>query len=711
MRRRLLIGALAILVVAGAMLVGVPFEGQSLRVGEPSHVRLTSPHDRAIDDEAATEEARRLAAESAPAVYKTDVAANSAMVKEVTELFDFAESTARSTPAASTEGGQQVPPAASATAQPTPEERYLRLRERYPALDRSNPDGLRELAELTPRDLLEVRQATLALLQDAIREPIRDVDLGAARDALSLDLAARVAPGLSPNVAALVNTFLSSVIRPNRVVDDAATERRREEAAGAVRPVQTVFRAGQVIVERGEIISSAQLALLHEFGLGGQSSVPRTVSIVVVVLLIVAVVGVWIHSARPELWRSPRRLLMLTTLVGGFTVMSVLVAHLASNGNRLWGYLIPSAALAMLACILVDAGVAVVLVLLAGVVAGVSTQGNFSYAGFVIVGGLVPVPFVSHLSSRGDLLAATWRTGAGVGLCAGAFSYTVDPSRDAALALVAGVVNGLLSGFLTIGVLPVFEAAFDVLTPTRLLDLTDRNHPLIRELEEKAIGTYNHSIMVGTLAERAARRIGANGLLCRAAAYYHDIGKVRRAYFFVENQLGGDNPHDRITPDQSALIIKDHVTDGISMAKEHRIPAEIAEGILTHHGTGRIQYFLSKASVEGEVLDEDLFRHVGHKPKTREMGILMLADSCEGACRALAQSHAQRVTPEAVAGLVERIVGQKLDDQQLDECPLTFADLSAIRESFTETLSGLYHPRIDYPAVPESEAPYPRAVS
>ena len=391
--------------------------------------------------------------------------------------------------------------------------------------------------------------------------------------------------------------------------------------------------------------------------------------------------------------------------MGGFTVVSVVLSLLARDGNEMWGYLVPAAALTMLTCILIDPGAAVVMAIFAGVIVGVTTHGTFAYAASATVAGLVPVPFVSELSSRGDLVTATWRTAIGAAIAAAVFHFAANPSRDAVLAGFAGGVQGLLSGFLTIGVLPLFENLFDVLTPTRLLDLTDRNHPLLRLLEDKAIGTYNPSILVGTLAERAARRIGANGLLCRAAAYYHDIGKTSRPYFFVENQLTGDNPHDRITPGQSAVIIKDHVIDGMKLATEHRIPEEVAEGIVTHHGTGRIQYFLSKAAVEGEVVDEDVFRHVGHRPRTREMGILMLADSCEGASRALAQSEAHRLSPDGVGERINQVVTQKVEDGQLDECPLTFADLTEIRASFTETLVGIYHPRIEYPPMPERRPP------
>jgi cyclic-di-AMP phosphodiesterase PgpH len=703
--RRATLGLLAVLLLTAILLAEIPFERRALTVGQTSPQDFTVPSERTVKDEAATGAARDRAAAAVEPVYRTDAAANSAMVKQVTELFDAAENAAKpptppSTQPPATQPGETTLPPAPPPA-PSPDQRYATLRQMYPAYDRSNADGLKAVSSLEAAELADVRQTVVRLLQQTIQHPIRDSDLGAARDDLSLAISA-VTPSLSPELARLFTAFLSNVLRPNLVVDQDATEARRADAAGRIPSVEVVYQRGQVIAHRGDRLTEEQVALLREFDLGNEPRGPRIVTSALVAMVLVSVSALWLRSARPLLWGSPRRLLMALALFAGYSSVAVVLTSVARTGNPAWGYLIPSATLGLLSCILLDSPTAVFLALAAGLVAGVASHGNFAYAGFAATAGLVPLPFVSQLSARGQLLAATWRTAIGVCLMAGVFSYGASvSSREVVSALVAGAANGLLSGLLAIGLLPFFESLFDVVTPTRLLDLTDRNHPLLRELEEKAIGTYNHSILVGTLAERAARRIGANGLLCRAAAYYHDIGKTRRPYFFVENQLSGDNPHDRITPAVSAMIIKDHVTDGIELARRYRIPREVAEGILTHHGTGRIQYFLSKAAVEGQVLDEDLFRHVGHAPRTKETAILMIADSCEGASRALAQSEAHTLTPEKVSELVDRIVDQKVEDGQLDECDLTFADLSEIRASLSETLIGVYHPRIEYPPMPE----------
>lgn len=715
--RRAVVGASAVVLLAVVLLAELPFETRTLAVNQPSPDTYRVPSDRRVVDDEATRAARGQAQAAVEPAYKTDAEANGAMVKQVSDFFDSVLSTSNPVPLATTPPpstaapptapGEPPPPDPAGpppTSIPTAEERYASLRQKFTSLDKSNPDGVKALAAMSRSDVNGVRDRSLDLLREAIKRPIRDVDVDATRRDIGLAVGAVPPETLLPEVAHLVNTLLSSVLRPNTVIDPAATDARRREAAERVAPVDVLYRRGQVIASLGDRLTPEQVQLLKQLGLGKEAILPRVLGVVLLSMVLVAVLGLWLRSSRPRLFHSIRSLVMLVSLLVGFAAASALLTSLSRYGNSVWGYLVPAATLTMLACILTDAGTAVALALWAGLIVGVASRGNFAYAGFAATAGMVPIPFVSRLSARSDLVRATWRTGLGVGVAAGLFSYLSSPSRMAALVLVAGVANGLLAGFLTVGLLPFFENIFDVLTPTRLLDLTDRNHPLLRELEEKAIGTYNHSIMVGTLAERAARRIGANGLLCRAAAYYHDIGKTRRPYFFVENQLTGDNPHDRISPAVSAVIIKDHVVDGMKMAKEYKIPVDVAEGIVTHHGTGRIQYFLSKAAVDGQVLDEEVFRHVGRRPRTKEMAILMLADSCEGAARALAQSHSHRVTPDGVADVVERIITQKAEDGQLDECDLTFADLAEVRASFTEALVGLYHPRIEYPPLPASIA-------
>jgi putative nucleotidyltransferase with HDIG domain len=259
----------------------------------------------------------------------------------------------------------------------------------------------------------------------------------------------------------------------------------------------------------------------------------------------------------------------------------------------------------------------------------------------------------------------------------------------------------VVASLLGLAALQFFESAFDITTTLGLLDLTDRNHEALQMLQEEAFGTFNHSLMVGTLADAASRSIGANALLARAMAYYHDLGKTENPTFFIENQFGMHNPHDDIDPRESADIIRSHVTSGVALARQYKIPTDVTEGIVSHHGDGVMRYFYEKARQEhGVDVDIDDFRHVGHKPRTAESAILMLADSLEAGCRAVFQS--EEPTPDAIEKVVDRILDEKMEDGQLSESPLTLGEISKIRQAFLDSLIGHYHQRIAYPNFPGS---------
>jgi hypothetical protein len=220
-------------------------------------------------------------------------------------------------------------------------------------------------------------------------------------------------------------------------------------------------------------------------------------------------------------------------------------------------------------------------------------------------------------------------------------------------------------------------------------------------LQDKAFGTFNHSLMVGTLADAAARAIGANALLARAMAYYHDLGKTENPTYFIENQFGMSNPHDSMDPRESAEMIRSHVSAGVALAREYKIPTEVTEGIVSHHGDGVMRYFYEKArEIDGADVEIDDFRHIGHKPRTAETAILMLADALEASCRAVFQS--EEPSPDAIEKVVDRIVDEKVEDGQLSESPLTLAQLNRIRRAFLDSLIGHYHQRIAYPNFPGS---------
>jgi len=257
-----------------------------------------------------------------------------------------------------------------------------------------------------------------------------------------------------------------------------------------------------------------------------------------------------------------------------------------------------------------------------------------------------------------------------------------------------GIVGGIFTSVLTIGLLPFFESAFDIITPTKLLELTNPNQPLLRRLMIETPGTYYHSILVGNLSEAAAEEVGANALLCRAGSYYHDIGKLKRPYFFKENQMTQDNPHNKISPNLSASIIISHVKDGAGTAKKNKLPSKVIDIISQHHGNTLVAYFYHKAlkAAGQEPVDEEKFRYPWQKPQSKEAAIVMLADSVEAFVRSLSEP-----TKEDVEKGVRKIVFDKINDNQLNECSLTLKDMESIIKAFVKVLEGAFHERIEYP--------------
>jgi putative nucleotidyltransferase with HDIG domain len=254
------------------------------------------------------------------------------------------------------------------------------------------------------------------------------------------------------------------------------------------------------------------------------------------------------------------------------------------------------------------------------------------------------------------------------------------------------IIGGLVSGVVSLGTLPLWENVFKVLTPLKLMELTDPNQPLLRRLFAEAPGTYHHSLIVGNLSEAAAASIGANPLLAKAGAYYHDIGKLKRPSYFKENQFGIENPHDSMEPIQSSEVIISHWEDGIKLGRENKLPSEIMDIIDQHHGNTLISYFYHKAAEEGNTLPEGRFRYGGQKPKTKEATVVMLADSVEAAVRSL-----KDMNESAIEEMVGKIIKGKIEDGQLDQSPITTKDMNMVRKTFISVLKGIYHERIEYP--------------
>lgn len=488
------------------------------------------------------------------------------------------------------------------------------------------------------------------------------------------------------------------LIKPNMVYDSKATIEKQDEAKDKVKPA--VIRKYQKIVTKGEEVTDAQIAVLKKLGLlekQWEIDIPSLIGLGILIALLEGLVIIYLYKFSPEIIKSLSKLMLISIIV----VIELLFAIFISAYN-ISGFLIPTAFAAMLVAILLKPGVALVLNVALSAFVTLIAGYNIDIFIVALIGGSAGAIAVSRMHQRNDLI----RAGLIVSLV-NAFSILgtslINSSLTETVLIMSllGIINGALSSIFTTGLLPFCETTFDIVTPMKLLELSNPNQPLLKRLLFEAPGTYHHSILVGNLAEAAVDAIGGNSLLARVGSYYHDVGKVKRPYFFKENQLTNENPHDKITPSLSTLIITSHVKDGSEMAKKYKLPSSIINMIKQHHGTTLIKYFYVKAVNDSSIHDdvkEEQFRYEGPKPDTRESAIIMLADSVEAAVRSIPSP-----TKASIEEMVRKIIKDKVDDNQLDNCDITLKDLNKITSAFFNVLNGIYHDRIEYPQLDTNE--------
>jgi len=562
---------------------------------------------------------------------------------------------------------------------------------------------LKKIAASTPDDLYLIRDKLLELITFQMERGIEEQNL----DAVKGELIAGINDfNLDTAFYQYAVWIIDEFVVPNRFYDLEQTKILREKAMELVEPVKVQIKAQQKIIGEGEIVTQQHIQALQALGLLHPSR--PWITLLGTALLIVMMMGIvlfYIKRQNRIIYDNTAYLCMIGIIVTmvlavSKSILMIEILRWPELQERL-GYLSPIAAAGMLIAILLKTRLAVLIVAVISLIIGlmINNQITFSIAGFI--GGVTGIYSISKLSQRGDLARAGLYTGIAVMLSIFVIGMIEETQWQVLIisGIILGLLNGLLSSILTNGALPYLESFFGIISPVRLLELSNPNNKLLRRLLLEAPGTYHHSIMVGNLAEAAAEAVRGDHLLVRVGAMYHDIGKTKRPYFFVENQLGIENPHDKIAPTLSTLIITSHVKDGIEMAREHRLPQCIIDFIEQHHGTTLIKYFYHKAleSEEEEKIAESAFRYLGPKPQTKETAIVMLADTVEAAVRAL-----KNPTPGQIEGLVREIIKEKLMDGQLDECDLTLKDLDIIANAFLRVLSGALHSRIEYPDIKEN---------
>lgn len=514
-------------------------------------------------------------------------------------------------------------------------------------------------------------------------------------------------------------------LKENLVYSEAATKEATDDAIEKIPPQIVSFKEGDTLIEPGQIVTEKAIEALaayrtEERSLGSNSLIFNDLFLkrTILTLLLIIAIAACCKYGLPEFYKNNHAILITaTSIVLNLLVMRLImeVGYNVLDKNSpflaLLPYLAPYTFAPILIAALVGIGPAIVSALFISVLFGILQDNSIEFLLIVFLSSAVSSFIASKITKRAMLVQAGTIAGATAG-CAilvlgmvGNLSLTVV-SEQALISVIVGVLTGVVA----VGILPLFEQLFKMTTDITLLELTDFNHPLLRRMQMEAPGTYHHSLMVANLSENAAAKIGASPLLCRVCCFFHDIGKLVKPEYFTENQTGGINPHEAQNPSMSALVIKAHVKEGVELATKYKLPEVIIDVIRQHHGTGLIQYFYHQAQQKqnkqidlpicdehikpngSRKVDESTYRYDGPRPAFKESAIIFFADSVEAASRCL-----KKVTQPALEELIDNIITSRIDDGQLDECPLTFQELYAIKSSFTYTLLNMLHSRIEYP--------------
>ena len=563
-------------------------------------------------------------------------------------------------------------------------------------------DAVREtLMALAPDRWPAVRDEAARILDATERSELRDTDVAFERTRL----ADRMAGGLDMPERALAAEIIAPLVVPNSSFSSLLTEQEKDRRAALVVPLEERILQGEIIVRGGTKLTELDLEKIDAFGLA--DTVPDVASLGGWFLLAGVLIAVplgWLWRFRRALWHRNNVIVLL-----GLLIIFAAFALKLTAGRPALPFILPTAAIGMLVAILLDAGTATITMVVIGLIAGAVNGLSLELATYTFLGGFAGILAIR----RGDRLQAFLQAGLAVfvtnALVVTTFGLLGEHDLTGLVQLLgAAALAAGGSAIAAVGSFAVLGNLFGILTIFQLLELANPSQPLLRRLLLETPGTYHHSLMVGNLAERAATAIGADPLITRVAAYYHDIGKLANPRAFIENQAGGENIHDELEPEASAQVLKAHVAEGIDIAYQARLPKVLISFIPQHHGTSVMSFFFAKAreaaaapygglgSAEGrkaaDAVDVRRFRHAGPKPQTREAAMIMLADGVEAAVRSLDSRD-----EGAIRAMVSRIVNERMDDGQFDECDLTLRDVEKIKSAFVDQLLGMYHQRVAYP--------------
>ncbi|MDF2564760.1 MAG: receptor with intracellular metal dependent phosphohydrolase [Massilibacillus sp.] len=623
-------------------------------------------------DTAKTKKLEEEVVASVTPVYDLDVAVQGRAEDEVNNIFNALKAAEGS--------GTLVP-----NAKPSTDEVKQKLLTNLQYLN-FNEETLNVLTGLDVTELSQAKDTTLAFLRRYLQRGVHGDEVATTKKYIAIEIDEL---NMSDHAKVVVKHLVNKLLMPNVILNVKETEKRKKTAVASVESVRETIRKGQVIVRRGDVITAAQINMMDEVGLHkGQVNEYHILGLTIFVIVVMSILLMFIYKFEHPIYVKD----LLLVLIGLIMIIALCLAKVASYYSYFAG---PIATGALLTAILIHPRVGMVASLALAMLFGVVVDYDLRAVAAALLGSTVGVYNVAKLA-HGYSLTTTGILIAVVNfLVIGATGLMMQiESSELMLQCLLGVANGIGSAIITTGILPYLEHAFNITTPIKLLELGQSNHPLMQRLLLEAPGTYHHSVLLGNLAEAAADVIGADPVTVRVGAYYHDIGKIKRPYFFVENQFGGENPHDKLAPTLSTLIITSHIKDGLELCREYKLPRIISDIVAQHHGTLLASYFYHRAT-EGdhsECIIESDFRYEGPKPQTKEAALIMIADACEAAVRSISKPNSNRIE-----AMVRKIIRERLNDGQFDECNLMLRDLTEIGDVYIRILSSMFHSRIEYP--------------
>ena len=548
----------------------------------------------------------------------------------------------------------------------------------------------KELLDLSVDKDTELQWIALTAIDKAYENQIEE-DSKAIADAKSIVDQYLSRQGLESNIEVILREICESQVKANYFFDQSKTDEAIKEALKGVSKV--MIKKNQIIVKEGEPITQKQINILTELGLIGEDISKDYIYTYIIlffyVLFVLILQYIYMKNENNKILNNTKLVFLIFLL----NLLSLIIARVFTLVSV---FLIPIACTPILMTVFLGSKISIIInsfnLLFIGIIIGFEPQIIL----VAIVANIISSLTLKKVNQRNDILYSTAYLAVSSAIIVLSSGILLSNNIKRILIDVALATGGaFISGILAMGLLPFLESSFNLVTNMKLLELSNPNNLLLKRLLMEAPGTYHHSIMVANLAEVAAEEVGANPMLVRVGAYYHDIGKIKRPFFFGENQLGGVNPHDKISPALSTTIIISHVKDGLELAKEYDVPTIVTDMIAQHHGTTLVKYFyytLKNNSENPDLIKEDDFRYPGPKPQTKEAAIIMMADSVEAAVRSI-----QEPTLDKIEAMVNNIIKDKLNSNQLNECDLTFKDLEVIKACFLKVLKGIYHHRIEYP--------------